>query len=199
MRIFLVRHGQTELNREARFRGMSDARLNNSGIKEAVSAANIVGEEKISAIHASRVRRAVETAQIISETTGAEVFLDEGFLDVDYGGWQGLTVEEVRKTFGDEALRVWRKEPLSFVFPHGDRMRDVHERVKSAIMRLISDYPEENVCVVTHLAILKVAFISMFDLPGGWFWKLEIENGSVSSVLHLVNEGFVLETWNRSK
>ncbi len=118
--IHIVRHGQTDLNRDKRFRGLSDAPLNAEGRREAAGAAEILSGSGVSLIHSSPVPRALETSRIIAEHLGARVEPNEAFTDIDYGEWQGLTVDEVAERFGRETLESWRRDPYAFTFPGGD-------------------------------------------------------------------------------
>jgi broad specificity phosphatase PhoE len=175
---------------------MSDSPLNENGLREAASAAKVVARFEVSSIHSSPVRRALQTAQIISDACGVPVVQDNDFIDVNYGGWQGLKVSEVADQFGSEAIEAWKRDPVGFEFPGGDRLSDVLTRLKDALSRLFNEYEGLNVCVVSHLAVLKLAFLAAFELPSEWFWRLELENGSVSSILYSQERGIILETWN---
>lgn len=194
--IHIVRHGQTDLNRDKRFRGLSDAPLNAEGRREAAGAADILSGSGVSLIHSSPVPRALETSRIIAEHLGARVEPDEAFTDIDYGEWQGLTVDEVAERFGRETLESWRRDPYAFTFPGGDSMSEVRERVAPAL-ECVAAGGESIVAVVSHLAVIKVCFVTALELGFGYFWKVELANGSVSRFSHTARGGFVLEVWNR--
>jgi broad specificity phosphatase PhoE len=195
-RLYLVRHGQTDLNRDRRFRGMSDAPLNERGREEAAGAARLLALKSVSLVYTSPVNRAVETARIVAERLGLDVHPDDGLNDIDYGLWQGLTVEEVVERFGPQGIESWRSDPGSFIFPGGDGMSRVRERVGSALLRIARANPGAAIAAVTHMAILKVCFLSMLDLGLEWFWRVGIDNGSVSAFTYREESGFVLESWN---
>ena len=196
VRLHLVRHGQTDLNRDKRFRGLSGAPLNGRGRREAAGAGATLSGSRVTLIRSSPVPRALETAGIIGDSIGARIVSDDGFTDIDYGKWQGLTVEEVAERFGPSAIESWRRDPGSFVFPDGDSMRDVRERLGEAVRRAVSG-GEESVAVVSHLAVIKICFLVTMELPFEYFWKTDIENGSVSRFAYTPERGFLLEWWNR--
>jgi broad specificity phosphatase PhoE len=195
-RLYLVRHGETDLNRDRRFRGMSDAPLNERGRLEVQGAARLLSGLGVSAVYTSPVRRAVETAEIIAGEIGAGVSIKEGLVDVDYGEWQGLTVEEVREKFGEAALEAWIRDPGGFTFPGGESMRDVRSRLEPALLDIVRGNPGGAAAAVSHLAVLKVCFIIMMGVETGWFWKLGLDNGSVSLFSYKEDEGFMLQSWN---
>jgi phosphoserine phosphatase len=195
--LFLVRHGQSDLNREGRFRGLTDAPLNEIGQKEAACAGAVLDGAGVSLIYTSPVPRALQTAQIIEGSIHAPVREEEGFTDVDYGEWQGLTVQEVRQRFGRAMMESWIRDPEGFTFPGGDSMRSVESRLSPALMRAASN-PDENVAVVSHLAILKLCFLIIMELPVDYFWKIDVYNGSVSMFSKGPDDVLRLEWWNRA-
>lgn len=196
VRLYLVRHGQTDLNRDKRFRGMTDALLNEEGREEVSGAARILEPEGLRVIHTSPLPRTMETSRIISEVTGCRVEPDDRFIDVDYGGWQGLTVQEAEQEFGAGLMDKWVLEPGSFSFPGGDSMEEVRERVDSGLRAVVDTGNPGPVAVVSHLAVLKVCFLSLMGLGFEKFWKIVIDNGSVSRFEYTSDNGFIMEWWN---
>lgn len=195
-RLYLVRHGQTDLNRDRRFRGMSDASLNEGGREEARLAGELLSTTSVSTVFTSPVRRALQTAEIVSGITGAPVVINDGITDVDYGDWQGLTVEEVAERYGPAALDGWKNTPGDFAFPGGDEMSEVRIRVEACLNDLVSACEGNAIAAVTHMALLKVCFVALLGLGYEYFWRVGIDNGSVSCFTHDPERGFVLRNWN---
>lgn len=176
---------------------MSDVPLNASGRAEATGAASILEGASIDAIHTSPVPRSRQTADIISSVVGSPVVPDEGLTDIDYGRWQGLSVEEVTERFGGDAIESWKRDPGSFTFPGGESMGGVRERMEPALLGLVGGYPGGAVAAVTHMAVLKVCFLVTMGLSFDWFWRIVIDNGAVSQFTFTEEAGFVLHWWNR--
>lgn len=197
-RLYLVRHGQTDLNRDARFRGLSDVALNEQGKREAAGAGRLLEGSRVEHVYTSPVRRAAETAAAIAAATGGKVEPDDDFTDIDYGRWQGLTVAEVRARFGEAQLEAWRKDPASFTFPEGDGIASVRGRLEPALLRVVAAAEDgAEVAVVSHLAVLKICFVVLMGLDMGFFWKVGLDNGAVSAFEYSEATGFTLERWNR--
>ncbi len=195
VKLYLVRHGQTGLNLEGRFRGLTDAPLNEAGRAEAAAASLLLSGLGIERVLTSPMPRAVETATMISERTGAPFEVDPGFNDVDYGQWQGLTVEEASERFPAE-LASWRRDPGSFAFPGGDAMPDVARRISGSLDHAVG-LGFRAVAIVSHLAILKACLVVAMGLDFRYFWRLNLDTGAVCLFEHDGEEGFVLEWWNR--
>lgn len=195
-KLFLIRHGQTNLNRDLRFRGFTDAPLNEDGRLEAAGAALLLENSGIKTLFSSPMPRAVETASIIARDIGCSVKVDESFIDVDYGDWQGLTVEDVINKYGRSTLESWKKEPDNFKFPGGDSVTGVHDRLAPALIDAAESQEDGNVGIVSHLLILKLCFLVALDLSYDWFWRITLDNGSVGIFQYEPGEGFILESWN---
>jgi probable phosphoglycerate mutase len=96
-RLLLVRHGETEWNREERFRGRADIPLNAKGLAQAEATARCIASRyQPAAVYASPLSRAVQTAEAIARRFSLPVQVHAGLADIDYGQWQGLSPDEVR-------------------------------------------------------------------------------------------------------
>ena len=103
-RLFLVRHGATELTAEDRFSGATDVPLSEEGRKRVENLASRLADEPLDAIHASPMGRTVETARILARPHGAEVRVEiaSALREIDYGHPDGKTRAEVEAQYGDE-------------------------------------------------------------------------------------------------
>src|SRR5213082_1136682 len=104
--ILLVRHGETEWNRESRFQGHADPSLNELGREQAAELAAALAGERLAAVYSSPLRRALETAQIIAAPHRLDAVPVDGLREVDVGSWQGLTRDEVEHRFPQQ-FRRW--------------------------------------------------------------------------------------------
>ncbi len=193
--LYMVRHGTTTYNREQRFRGRTKMSVDAGGRKQARAAAQVLLDMEITAIFTSPLPRAVETAEIMSEVLGSPMIEEEGLIDVDYGAWQGLTVDEVKGKFGEEMMRSWVEDPVNFSFPQGERLSDARERLEATLPRLGREHQGKAIVVVTHLALLKLAYIIAQGINYSNFIELTMDNGSVSHLRY--DDGKLeLRKWN---
>ena len=114
-RVYLVRHGTTEWNKEEIFRGRLDCKLNETGQAEARALAGYFTEIPLQAIYSSPLSRAMGTAQAVAEAKGLRVIPEPAFIDIDFGEWQGLPLKEVREKYPD-LYRLWQEQPRSRPF-----------------------------------------------------------------------------------
>ena len=145
--LLLVRHGETDWNRESRFQGHADPPLNARGREQARALAETLAADSISAVYSSPLRRALETAEIVAQRLGVAVETVEGLREVDVGEWQGLTRDEIERRF-PVAYARWLDHGRGW--ETGESYEEMGERVIAALAELASRHGDETVLVVTH-------------------------------------------------
>ena len=182
-RIILVRHGETEWNKEEVFRGRIDVKLNSTGLSQAEETGKALSGEAIQVVYTSPLSRAHDTARKIIHFQDAPVVIEDSFTDLDFGEWQGLPLSEVRERYSD-IYRRWKDEPHLVKFSGGESLREVSERSKSALQKLILEHPEETCAIVSHRVICKVMILSMLGLPLERFWDIRQDTCAISIFLY---------------
>ena len=177
-RVFLVRHGETDWNREGRFQGQMDIPLNGTGVVQALSVAEALKDVSLDRIVASPLSRARETARPLAELKGLRAELSEGLIEIGHGLWEGRTAPEVEAEWAD-VLEAWHTRPETVVMPEGESLEDVQNRAWPALLR-IAEGKGENIAVFTHDAVLKVLLMNVLDCPLSSFWKFQLANGSIT-------------------
>jgi broad specificity phosphatase PhoE len=147
--LWLVRHGQTDWNKEGRYQGQADPPLNQAGLAEARQAAHALAGLPLDAIITSDLQRAARTAAIISHHTGLPVRVDERLREVDLGDWEGILFPEIQERYPAE-IEARKREPLDFRAPGGETLREVARRVWQAADEIAIKYPGKQVVVVSH-------------------------------------------------
>ena len=145
--IVLVRHGETDWNRESRFQGHSDTCLNDAGRAQVADLAHALEETDFSAVYSSPLERAAETARIIASKLGLEVRLDDALMEVDVGSWAGLTRSEIETRYADGFAR-WSE--YGHGWDDGETYEELGLRVVAGLQRIAQSHPDQHVLVVTH-------------------------------------------------
>lgn len=136
--ILLARHGETDWNRDRIYQGHADPPLNAKGRRQAEALARRLAGERLDAIYASDLHRALETAEIVAAALGMTVVPEAGLREIDVGSWSGLTRDEIAERFPGAAS-------------HDGELREAFlERVLATILRIARAHPGERVLVVTH-------------------------------------------------
>ena len=150
MQILLVRHGATDWNLQGRCQGSSDRHLSEVGVRQAEQLAARLSAEKIHAIYSSHLRRAVQTAEYISQPHDLPVLVEEDVRELDHGHLEGLTFNQIKETYAEFLVR-WRSEPAEIRVPGGERLADVADRAWLGLNKIVQRHPEaERVLVVSH-------------------------------------------------
>jgi probable phosphoglycerate mutase len=146
-RIVLVRHGETDWNRERRWQGHADPPLNAVGRDQARRLAESLADERFDALFSSDLARARESAEIIGERLGLPVGLEPRWREVDVGEWSGLTSAEVELRYPEAFAR---RRNGAAGWEQGETYEAMGARVADAIYAIADAYPEGRLLVVTH-------------------------------------------------
>jgi len=157
--LVLVRHGETDWNRDRRFQGRADQPLNETGRAQAEELAEILHDEPVSVLYTSPLRRASETAEILAERLGLEARPLDALLEIDVGTWEGLTIDDVRVRFPEQATVDWRSG-----WEDGETYTGLEQRVIPALLELGSRHDGEHILAVTHAGPLRAAIASSLSL-----------------------------------
>ena len=150
MQIVLVRHGATDWNLQGRCQGVTDRELSEVGVRQAEQLAVLLRSESIQAIYSSDLRRARQTADLISQPHNLPVLIEENIRELNHGALEGLTFNEIKQSYS-EFLARWRTEPAEIQVPGGEKLIDVAERAWVGINRITGRHPTaESIVVVSH-------------------------------------------------
>lgn len=193
----LVRHGETEWNRDGRIHGHADADLTDHGRRQMRRIAERLAGCSFSAVYASDLGRAVESARIIVEGRGISIESDPDLREFSYGEWEGLTSEEAEAQDPEAYAAQMALDNDAFAAPGGEDARQVLERVRR-FYRSVSErhQPSEDVLVVAHAGSIRALLVCLLGLPDDRFWRSKVDRGSLSIVGNHPG-GRVLELWNR--
>jgi len=168
--IILARHGETEWNVTEVFRGRADVELNDTGLRQAELLAEYLGEPKIEAVYSSPLKRALNTAKAIARRHKLKVETSPGLIDCDFGQWQGLPLNEVRKKY-KKLYRQWAESPHLVKIPGGESLDEVRERAWGVVNEIVARH-KERVVVVSHRVVNKVLICALLGLDNSHFWNI---------------------------
>ena len=145
--IVLVRHGETDWNRDNRFQGHADPPLNEAGRAQALELAERLASEPTAALYTSPLRRARETALIIARRLELDANVNDALKEVDVGSWSGLTRTEVESRF-PEGFSRWLD--YDHGWDDGETYEDLGRRVVEGLRGIARAHPRESVVAITH-------------------------------------------------
>ena len=192
--IYLVRHGQTEWNTQLIFRGRKDIPLNEMGHEEARALAGTLKDRNIDAIYTSPLRRALETAQPIATLLALTVVPVQGFIDINYGEWEGVSHHEIKERYAHQYAQ-WEQRPELVQFPQGETLDAVKERSLDAFIDIARKNPARSVLIISHRVINKVLLCALLGLSNAHFWEIRQDTGCIN-VIEYSRERFALCAMN---
>ena len=152
MKLYLIRHGETDWNRQGRFQGREDIPLNETGIQQAKICGQALQSERFCAVITSPLVRAKKTAEIIAEAVGVKnVIVDEDLIERDFDKISGMLPEE-RKAFLASG-QVDNKEPWDVLL----------ERMMKCIRKYADQFYDENIILVSHGASIRAVLDHFTD------------------------------------
>lgn len=159
-RIYLVRHGATELSAEDRFAGEVDVALSDIGRHQASTLAARLASAPLSAVYASPLSRTRETASILAGPHALPVTPVSGLREISHGHWEGKTRAEVEATHPAEYAK-WEHDPFTFAPPGGETGLAVTARALPSLMEILDRHLDQHVLVVSHKATIRLLLSSM--------------------------------------
>ncbi len=166
-RLYLVRHGATQLTAEDRFSGSVGVDLSDEGRAQAQCLATRLAEHEIGAVFCSPLSRTQETAQIIAKPHNLIPIARDGLREISHGHWEGMVRKVVEEQFAKEYAQ-WDADPFTFAPEGGESGISVLARALPVIREIVVNYDGQNVLVVSHKATLRLILSSLlgFDARG---------------------------------
>ena len=170
-RLFVLRHGQTAWNAQARIQGHLDMPLNAVGRWQAERLAKALQGEELAAVYASDLARARETAEPLARCLQLPVVMDLRLRERHFGRFEGQTYEDIEATWPEEAAR-WRQRDPDFGPGGGERLIDFYERSVQAATLLARRHPGRTIALVAHGGVLDCLYRAALGIdlqvPRSW-------------------------------
>ena len=155
--VVLIRHGETDMNRELRFQGHVDVALNATGLQQARRLATRMAGEQADAVYVSDLMRAQQTAQEIAAQLALQPVPESGLREQSFGRVDGMRVDDIQKQH-PECWEGWLRFEQDYAMPEGESTRQFHARVMEAVHRLVAAHPDQKLVIVTHGGVLDMIY-----------------------------------------
>ena len=163
MKLYLIRHGQTDWNVAGKIQGCHDIPLNETGKMQAACLAKGMERRPVTRVYSSPQLRALETARAIAASQKVEVEILPGLREVEFGEWEGMTWKEIQER-DPERYRRWVETPAEVTPPGGESR------------------PQGDVAIVSHGAALVYTVSYMFRNEVGPHDEIIVKNVSITTV-----------------
>ena len=180
-KVIFIRHGQTEWNVTGRYQGQSDVQLSEEGRQQAVKLAENFPVERVDAIYASDLQRAMVTAETIAKQFGLSVQAEPAFRELSFGDWEGLTYQQIVDKWED-AMANFLQHPDILEIPGGESFPAVQQRAMKRLNELIEKHDGQTIVVVAHGAVLRTMLTAALHMPLQYLWSIRQFNTAVNIV-----------------
>lgn len=175
MKIYLMRHGETDYNKARCFYGSEDVPINATGRQQVLQLRDIMADLEVSEVYTSSLKRAKETASLIFDIAGIALSnLDEK----GFGKWEGLTADEIEKQYPKE-WQAWLEAPFEVTPPDAEVFSHFQQRVWQVIDDLVHRHAQDSIAIVAHLGVLRLIYQRLVD-EQAIFWDLDFPQGTVT-------------------
>jgi broad specificity phosphatase PhoE len=192
--IYLIRHGETEWNKNGRFQGHLDIELSEEGLRQGELVSKKLENVNFQGIYTSDLKRAYKTAEIIAKPHQMPLKELIGLKEINVGIWGGMTLKEIKESYGEE-FKKWNNDS-EYRVEKGESFNDLTLRVAETITNIMESHKGEAICVVTHGGVIKSYIGSLLELSTFSKRKFFIENCSITIVKMKEDGKLVLETLN---
>jgi len=178
-KVFLIRHGETVWNKELKYQGHTDTPLSDEGLRQAHLVADRLAGEKLAAVYASDLSRALVTAETIAARHGLSVTAIPELREVRFGEWEGLTYEGINKRWPEEFVQLFHRTDEVRI-PGGETFREVKERAAAALARIVARHPDQTIAVVSHGGTIRTIICAALDIHLNHVWDMRQDNTAVN-------------------
>ena len=183
VKLFLIRHGQTDSNVEGRYQGSLDTSLTERGVDQARAAKKYLSNVRFSNIYSSPLKRAVQSAEIMIEGTGLEIRMKEDLREINFGKWEGMKFEKINSRYRKD-YQDWLADPYNFPPTGGESFGSVIERSRKTVKGIVAENPDNSsVAVITHGGVILALIVDWLKIPSQCWRSLIQRQGAINVVV----------------
>ncbi|RAJ70075.1 putative phosphoglycerate mutase [Streptomyces sp. Amel2xB2] len=187
--LVLVRHGETAWHAENRYAGSSDVHLTEKGAEQGRELARWAAKNgEFAAVFCSPLSRCRRTAEPAAEATGLPLRREPRLREVHFGDGEGMTAEEMRRSFGDR-LAAFHRDPAGSPLPGGESPAAAAERGVAALRDIAAAHPDGRVLAVSHNTLIRLVLCSVLGLPLSEYRRTFPELGNTAPTILRLREG----------
>ncbi len=178
--LYVIRHGETDWNKNQKFQGMTDVKLNDTGREQAAALRPMMQQLQIESVYASTLSRAYETAEIATQELKLSIQKDERLRETNIGVAEGLTLNEIVEKYGEDSLLRWRsydERLLDYGFENGETKRQMMYRLRQAFIDIAQNSNRTSIAIFSHGMLMRAM---TFVFGTGLSWDHQVfSNGSI--------------------
>lgn len=193
MELYIVRHGETDWNKKKMIQGRADIDMNETGKGQVVKLADALSDVSFDLVYASPLKRAIETASIISHQK--DIIIDERLYEIDFGELEGVVYKDIDNLKIEDLdgklkkVKTFFSSPEMYISEDGESYESLYKRIGSFLDELEEKYKYKKILVVSHATCIHAMLTYIKRLSVKDTWQIHLPNCSVSKII-LEKDGF---------
>lgn len=187
MRLWLIRHGETEANVAGLYSGHSPTALTAKGIRQAQTLHHLLREVPFDRVMCSELERAGRTAELVLEgreiATATTPLLNEMF----FGDWEMRHHRDLMEE-DPESYAAWCADWQNAIPTNGEGFQAFSARVQRFIDQLADLHAHQNLLIVSHQGVLSLMIAKLLQMPAASLWHFRVDQGTWSAID--IHDGF---------
>lgn len=179
IKLYMARHGETDLNIKKVYYGWLDVALNKNGINQCESLRESLAHINFDLVISSTLSRAIDSAKLVSGNSFENINGLEDLKEINFGKWEGLHYKEIER-IDEEAWKNWSLDWKNFTIPSGENFLGFYKRVENCLGEIISENDNKTILLVAHEGTLKVIATILLKMPKENYWDFTFEFGKFS-------------------
>lgn len=184
MKLYVIRHGETEWNTEKRMQGWGNSNLTQLGATQAISLGKAISPIYFKKAYCSPLGRAVDTAKHIIGNRKIDLVENENFKEMGFGCWEGVAPEKLKSKYPKEYENFWEK-PQLYSPIDGETFLEVQNRILRGINQIVDAEKDGNILLVTHAMVIKILLLHIKKLPLKELWNSSFIHGTSLTIVEV--------------
>lgn len=181
MKLYIIRHGQTEWNIQKRLQGWNNSNLTQKGILDAENLAERLKDVDFTHIYSSTQKRAIHTAEILRKDRNIDIIKLDSLKEIGFGKWEGIEMKELLDKYKDEFDIYLNKPHLYKPTLDGESYDDIFKRVRESLEEILKS-GGENILIVSHGVTIKILTSIIKRIPLEKLYTIDINKGTALNI-----------------
>lgn len=187
MELHLIRHGQTDWNKERRAQGQSESRLTELGEQQARELGERLAPIEFDHIYCSSSLRTRQTAELAFGHRNKEIEFRDSLREIFLGPWEGRLYDEIEVEYGDSFHHFWN-EPHNFAVEGAESFYDLQARAMDTLNDIVTNNSHQRVAIVSHGALIKAVLAHIESLPMQDLWRPPLMHNCAHNVIERIDD-----------
>lgn len=189
MKIYLIRHGESQNNKKDVLSGIQDIPLTQVGVEQSKKLAVFFKGKTIDKVITSPLQRAKHTGALIfpQHQKHGVIYKHKGLIELNYGIYEGFERSKYHKTT-DPVIEKWETCPSTIVFPKGDSILEHSEYVFNTIKDIAESHQNKTIAIVSHKSTIRLILAKILGLHIDYFRNIPCDNCSIHSISYKNNQ-----------